>query len=71
MLGLSDQEASFIDESTDRGSGLLCAGANHIPIVGGFPKGNHLYDLFSTDPNEVEDEKNKRRLEMNLEKNKN
>lgn len=57
MLSLSDQEVSFIDESADRGAGLLCAGPNKVPIVGGFPKGNKLYDLFSTDPNEIEENK--------------
>lgn len=54
ILGLSGQESESFDEGVDRGCGLLVAGAAHVPIRGGFPKGNALYDLFSTDPNEAE-----------------
>lgn len=32
----------------------MCAGKNRVPIYGGFPQNNELYELFSTDPNEVE-----------------
>lgn len=55
LLGLSVQEAGTVDDTCDKGSGLLIAGAARVPIIGGFPKGNELYDLFSTDPNDVED----------------
>lgn len=51
-LGLSPNEISCIDESAHRGWGLLVFGAARIPIKGEFPTDNHLYELFSTDPNE-------------------
>lgn len=65
MLNLSSQEVSCIDETADRGAGLLIAGANKIPIVGGFPKKNELYDIFSTDPNEIADKLNKEKMLKN------
>ena len=52
-LGLSDREVSQIDESTPRGYGLLLFGASRIPIKGEFPTDSKIYELFSTDPNEV------------------
>lgn len=51
-LGLSPAEISCIDESAKRGWGLLVFGGARIPIKGDFPKNNHIYELFSTDPNE-------------------
>lgn len=65
MLSLSTQEVGFIDETADKGAGLLISGASRIPIVGGFPKNNSLYDLFSTDPNEVEEQHIKQKLALN------
>ena len=53
-LGLSPEEVKCIDESTPRGWGLLVFGDARIPIKGEFPKGNRLYELYSTDPNEWE-----------------
>ena len=54
-LGLSPAEVSCIDETAKRGWGLLVFGGARIPIKGDFPKDNHLYELFSTDPNEWEE----------------
>ena len=65
LLALSTQEVGFVDETADKGAGLLISGASRIPIVGGFPKNNALYDLFSTDPNEVEELHIKKQLEAN------
>ena len=55
LLNLSEQEEEFIDESIEPGDGLLIAGGARVPIRGKFPSGNVLYDLFSTNPNEVAD----------------
>lgn len=55
-LGLSDQELACIDDRAPRGSGLLVFGGARIPFKGDFPKDNHIYRLFSTDPNEREAE---------------
>lgn len=57
LLGLSVQEETCIDESVNPGDGLLVAGSARIPIIGNFPSGNELYDLFSTDPNEAAERK--------------
>lgn len=56
-LGLSANEISCIDESAKRGWGLLVFGGARVPIRGDFPTDNHLYDLFSTDPNEWEEKR--------------
>lgn len=53
--GLSHAECGYIDDSAKRGWGLLLFGDARIPIKGDFPKDNHLYELFSTDPNEWEE----------------
>ena len=63
LLGLSAQEEGTIDETCDKGSGLLIAGSARVPIIGDFPKNNSLYEIFSTDPNDVEDEIRKAALE--------
>ncbi|MDO4596683.1 MAG: DUF87 domain-containing protein [Coriobacteriaceae bacterium] len=55
--GLSRAECGYIDDSAKRGWGLLLFGDARIPIKGDFPKDNHLYELFSTDPNEWEEKK--------------
>lgn len=52
LLNLSEQEEECIDETAEAGDGLLLAGGARVPIRGRFPKGNVLYDLFSTNPNE-------------------
>ena len=52
LLGLSDEEAGYIDESVRPGEGLLVAGAARVPIKDDFPRGE-LYDLFNTKPDEV------------------
>lgn len=64
-MGLSGQESSFIGEACERGCGLLCAGKNRVPIYGGFPQNNELYELFSTDPNEVEQANIKKHFDNN------
>lgn len=66
-LGLSRQEVQCIDEGTPRGWGLLVFGASRIPIKGDFPKENHLYELFSTDPNEWEEKRTRDALAANAE----
>lgn len=53
LLNLSEQEEECIDESTEPGNGLLIAGAARVPIRGKFPSGNRLYDLFSTNPEDI------------------
>lgn len=53
LLNLSPQEEECIDESAEAGDGLLIAGNARVPIHGKFPKGNTLYELFSTNPNET------------------
>ena len=53
LLSLSELEEDCISESAEPGDGLLIAGSAHIPVRGKFPQGNVLYDLFSTNPNEV------------------
>jgi hypothetical protein len=50
LLGLSEREAQYIDESCQPGEGLLIAGKKRIPFRGDFPKGNALYELFDTSP---------------------
>jgi type IV secretory pathway VirB4 component len=57
LLNLSDIEEGCIDESVEAGDGLLIAGSARIPLRGKFPSGNTLYDLFSTNPNEVKEAK--------------
>lgn len=52
LLGLSEQELGYIDDSVKPGEGLLVAGAVRVPIVDDFPKGA-LYDLFNTKPDEI------------------
>ena len=51
LLGLSEQEARYIDESIKPGEGLLVAGGARVPIKDDFPRGA-LYDLFNTKPSE-------------------
>ena len=60
LLNLSEQEEECIDESAEAGDGLLLAGGARVPILGRFPKGNVLYDLFSTNPNETKADAPKR-----------
>ena len=62
LLNLSEQEEECIDETVEAGDGLLIAGAARIPVSGKFPKGNVLYDLFSTNPNEKAERMNNARL---------
>ena len=56
-LGLSPAELACIDQEAKRGWGLLVFGGARIPIKGDFPTNNHLYELFSTDPNEWEEKR--------------
>ena len=51
LLGLSEQESRYIDESIKPGEGLLVAGGARVPIKDDFPRGA-LYDLFNTKPSE-------------------
>jgi len=50
---LSEQEADCIDETVEPGDGLLIFGDVRVPIRGRIPRGNVLYDLWSTNPNEA------------------
>ena len=50
--GLSDPEVSFIDDTARPGQGLLVADAARVPITDDFPRGNDLYEMFSSSPNE-------------------
>ena len=56
LLGLSETEARYIDESVKPGEGLLVAGGARVPIKDDFPRGA-LYDLFNTKPDEVAEAK--------------
>lgn len=47
---LSAQEEECISETARRGQGLLIADAARVPVTDDFPKGNDLYDMFSTSP---------------------
>ena len=51
-LGLGKAELAYISEGTERGDGLLVAlGLGlRIPFKGRFPKNNHLYKLYQTEP---------------------
>lgn len=62
LLNLSKQEEQFIDESCEPGNGLLIAGPARVPIKGKFPKGNKLYDLFSTNPNDIAERKAREKM---------
>ena len=62
LLNLSEQEEEFIDESCEPGNGLLIAGPARVPIRGKFPKGNKLYDLFSTNPNDIAERKAREKM---------
>jgi hypothetical protein len=53
LLGLSPVEEQYIDETVSAGDGLLIYGAKKVPFRGAFPKGNVLYDIFNTDPNDA------------------
>jgi hypothetical protein len=53
LMGLSPIEEQYIDESVSAGDGLMLYGAKKVPFRGAFPKGNVLYDIFNTDPNET------------------
>lgn len=53
--GLSDPEVSFIDDTARPGQGLLVADAARVPITDDFPRGNDLYEMFSSSPNERND----------------
>lgn len=53
LLGLSEHEQTCIGESAKAGDGLLISGGARIPIRGEFPKGNALYELFSTKASEI------------------
>lgn len=62
LLNLSIQEEECIDDSVKPGDGLLIAGAAHVPINGQFPKGNELYELFSTNPTEAIEARQREKL---------
>ena len=51
-LGLSKVELDNVGRGTKRGDGLLIFGGAHIPVRGDFPRGNILYDLYTTDPDD-------------------
>ena len=52
LLGLSEQEMGYIDDSVKPGEGLLIAGPARVPIVDDWPRGR-LYDLWNTKADEV------------------
>ncbi len=56
ILGLSEQQAEYIDRSTNPGEGLLLAGEAVVPFKDDWPHGK-LYDLWNTKPDEIAAEK--------------
>ena len=60
LLGLSEQESRYIDESIKPGEGLLVAGGARVPIKDDFPRGA-LYDLFNTKPSEQAPKRRRRK----------
>jgi type IV secretory pathway VirB4 component len=56
IMGLSPQQASYIDRSIAPGEGLLVAGSAMVPFKDDFPKGK-LYDLWNTKPDEMAERK--------------
>ena len=48
--GLSAQEVGYIGETGRPGEGLLIADGARVPIFDEFPRGNGLYTMFSTSP---------------------
>ena len=54
MKSLSPQEESAIGDTARPGQGLIIADGARVPITGDFPKGNVLYDMFNTSPEEYE-----------------
>lgn len=55
ILNLSAQEEECIDESVEPGDGLLIFGKSGIPISGRLQNNNILYEIFSTNPSEREE----------------
>jgi len=49
---LSLSEEGCIDDTARPGQGLLIADSARVPITDDFPKGNDLYDMFNTSPEE-------------------
>jgi hypothetical protein len=52
MLGISPAEQKYI-ASAKPGQGLLRIGGDLIPMNDAFPKNTKLYEIMSTNPNEV------------------
>lgn len=52
ILGLSEQQAEYIDRSTNPGEGLLIAGEAVVPFKDDWPHGK-LYTLWNTKPDEI------------------
>jgi hypothetical protein len=65
LMGLSDAERGYIEESVDAGDALLIAQGAKIGIRGRFPKDTSLYRLFDTDPNAAEEKRRTGQLEEN------
>ncbi len=67
LLGLSEQQAEYIDRSTNPGEGLLIAGEAVVPFKDDWPHGK-LYDLWNTKPDEIAAEKKAKWQEIQAEK---
>lgn len=51
--GLSDMEMAAISENAAPGSGLLIADGARVAFVDDWPRGNELWDIFNTSPEEA------------------
>lgn len=51
MLHISEAQLNYI-KNADSGQGLIYSGKAIVPFINKFPKGNHLYQVISTNPNE-------------------
>lgn len=52
MYNLSEEQLKFVSETTIPGNGLMKIGGSIVPFDGQWPKGNALYDLMTTKPEE-------------------
>ena len=53
LLGISENQLSFVTNS-EEGKGLLKCGGSIVPFEGRFPKNTRLYQLMTTKPTEVQ-----------------
>ena len=52
MLHISEAQLNYI-KNADVGQGLIYYGKAIVPFKNKIPKGSKLYDIISTNPNEV------------------